>query len=225
MIALAAVAVTVSLGQWQQRRAEYKAALAQQYMARAAEPAVMIPPEKIDPATMEFRHVVAQGEYLPEKGFLLDNQVLKGIAGYHVITPLQIRGASLAILVDRGWVPAGQTRSRPPTTKTPQGIHSVEGIAAVPTSRFVELRQDAPEGPFRQNIVLDRLEREWGIALQPIVIRQTNGNDDGLTKEWPLPDVGIDKHRAYALQWYCFATLAVILYVVLNLKRIPRNEA
>jgi surfeit locus 1 family protein len=223
MIALAAVAATVSLGQWQQGRAEYKTALAEQYEARGAEPAILLPPEKVDPAALEFRHVLARGEFLKDRGFLLDNQVFKGVAGYHVITPLRIDGSAVAVLVDRGWVAAGRSRSDPPAVRTDPGIRSVEGIAAVPNSRFVELREETRDGPFRQNIVLDRLERELGIPLQPIVIRQTSASDDELVREWALPDVGVDKHRAYALQWYCFAALAVVLYVVLNLKRVPTD--
>jgi cytochrome oxidase assembly protein ShyY1 len=55
--------------------------------------------------------------------------------------------------------------------------------------------------------------------LQPIVVQQTSDADDGLARDWPRPDAGVDKHRIYALQWYSFAALAAVLYVFLSFKR------
>jgi cytochrome oxidase assembly protein ShyY1 len=75
-----------------------------------------------------------------------------------------------------------------------------------------------------QNLVLDRY-REWSkLELQPIVIQQTSPAADGLVREWGPPDAGADRHRGYALQWFALAVLALLLYVVLNLKR-PRHGA
>ncbi len=50
-------------------------------------------------------------------------------------------------------------------------------------------------------------------------MQQTNDAGDGLVRAWPRPDLGVDKHKAYALQWYVLAALTVILYVVLNIER------
>ncbi len=58
-------------------------------------------------------------------------------------------------------------------------------------------------------------------ALQPVVLQQTTASDDGLIRRLARPDAGADTNRAYALQWYVFAALTVILYVALNLKRTP----
>jgi surfeit locus 1 family protein len=74
-----------------------------------------------------------------------------------------------------------------------------------------------------QNLRLDRY-RAWSkLELQPIVIQQTNDAGDGLVREWDRLDAGADRHRGYALQWFSLAALAVVLYVVLNLKR-PANR-
>ena len=42
---------------------------------------------------------------------------------------------------------------------------------------------------------------------------------DGLLREWPRPDAGIERHESYALQWYSLAALAVILAAVLSFRR------
>ena len=52
------------------------------------------------------------------------------------------------------------------------------------------------------------------------MIEQHSSALDGLLREWPRPDTGIEKHEAYALQWYSLAGLAVVLFVVLSFRRV-----
>jgi surfeit locus 1 family protein len=52
-----------------------------------------------------------------------------------------------------------------------------------------------------------------------VVLQQTNDASDGLVREWDRPDLGIDKHRGYALQWYSLAGLTAVLLLALSLKR------
>ena len=37
--------------------------------------------------------------------------------------------------------------------------------------------------------------------------------DDGLLRDWPAPDFGIETHRIYMVQWYAFALLAAGLWL------------
>jgi surfeit locus 1 family protein len=83
----------------------------------------------------------------------------------------------------------------------------------------LELGPDAP-GKVRQNIDLAAFEKETGLPLQPIVIEQHSSAPDGLLREWPRPDVGIEKHESYALQWYSLAGLALVLFAVLSFRRV-----
>jgi cytochrome oxidase assembly protein ShyY1 len=91
-------------------------------------------------------------------------------------------------------------------------------VAVVPGAIY-ELAAAPPEGRVWQNLQLDRYAQWSGLALQPIVVEQTSGADDGLSREWPRPDAGVDKHRIYALQWYSFAALAAGLYVFFGFRR------
>jgi cytochrome oxidase assembly protein ShyY1 len=72
----------------------------------------------------------------------------------------------------------------------------------------------------RQNLVIAREEKRTGVTLQPFVVEQTSETHDGLARAWERPDTGVERHRSYALQWYSFAALAAVLYVVLGFKRI-----
>jgi cytochrome oxidase assembly protein ShyY1 len=62
---------------------------------------------------------------------------------------------------------------------------------------------------------------ETGLKLAPIVIEQHSDADDGLVRDWPRPDLGIERHESYALQWYLFAGLAIVLLAVLSFRRVP----
>jgi len=216
---IAFCALTVSLGVWQLRRATEKEALQERLDRAAAAPPVALPARPVAAEAIALRRVVARGEYADRYTILLDNRVHRGRAGFHVVSPLRIAGGAIYVLVDRGWVAAGRTREDLPSVATPAGEQTVEGLAVVPSARVYELSADTVEGRVWQNLVLDRY-RGWSkLELQPIVIQQTNDAGDGLVREWDRLDAGADRHRSYALQWFGFATLAVVLYVVLNLKR------
>jgi surfeit locus 1 family protein len=217
--ALAAIALTVALGNWQSRRAEEKLALGQALDAAARQAVLALPSSLADAHAYAFHRVSARGEYSAKHTILLDNKVLRGVAGYQVLTPLKIAGGDMHVLVNRGWVAAGVRRDSPPQIQTPAGTESVEGIAVVPSGHIVELDAKTEDGIVWQNLVLARYAKWSGLKLQPVVLQQTDLAADGLVRVWDRPDTGADKHRGYAFQWYALATTILIAYVVLSFKR------
>jgi len=217
VVTLAALIVTVSAGNWQRGRAQEKEALQRKLDAWAVQAPVNVPTTRVDD-NYAYRRVQAVGRYDARHAILLDNKVYRNQAGYHVVTPLRLGDSDMHVLVVRGWAPGGRTRADVPRVATPEGVQHVEGIASVPSQRVLELAKVQP-GYVWQNLLLDRYAAWTGLKLQPFVILQTNDAGDGLVRDWPRPDAGIDKHKMYAAQWYLFAALSVILYVVLNVKR------
>ena len=217
--ALAAIALTVALGNWQTRRAEEKLALGQVLDAAARDAVLVLPSEPVDAQVYAFHRVSARGVYSAGHTILVDNKVLRGVAGYQVLTPLKIAGGDRYVLVNRGWVAAGARRDRLPQVETPGGTETVEGIAVVPSSHILELGAETEEGIVWQNLVLARYEKWSGLKLQPVVLQQTSEAADGLVRAWDRPDTGADKHRGYAFQWYALATAILTAYVALSFKR------
>ena len=220
---LVIVVVTVLLGNWQTRRAEEKLGL-QDRLDRLATGAVTVLPGTLTAmADWSQRRVVARGEFVASGMILIDNRLRNGIPGYHVVMPLRIEGSQVHVLVNRGWVAAGLRRDQLPTIATPSGSQMIEGSASVPASRPYELARvdeaDAKAGPVRQNLVIERIAAEQRITLQPLVILQTSAAGDGLVRDWPRPDARADTNRAYALQWYVMALVALLLWITLNLKK------
>ncbi len=217
--ALAAIVFTVSLGNWQFRRAEEKLARGRDLDDAARRAVLVLPSRPVDAQDYEFRSISVRGEYSAKHTVLLDNKVLRGAPGYEVVTPLKIAGGDMYVLVNRGWVAAGVRRDILPQIQTPAGTETVDGIAVVPSSRILELNAKTEEGSVWQNLVLARYEKWSGFKLQPIVLQQTGNAADGLVRAWGRPDTGADKHRGYAFQWYALATTILISYVAFSFKR------
>jgi len=218
--AVAFCTLSVLLGNWQLRRAAEKETLQAERAALARAAPTVLPARPIDGEAWAWRRVVARGVFAGRRSILLDNRTRDGRAGYEVVTPLRLDGSDRYVLVNRGWIVQPGRRDVLPDVPTPSGSVRLEGIAVVPPAKVFALGEPAPGDRVWQHLDLARYHEWSGLAVQPIVILQTSGADDGLARRWPDPDSGADKHRAYAVQWYIFAFLTVVLYVALNFKRV-----
>ena len=212
-------ALCLAAANWQQNRAAYKAELQARFDERSAAPQVLLAPQEVEPKDYDQRAVQVGGTYAPQHAILLDNKVYKGKAGYQLLTPLRIGDSNTYVLVNRGWIAQGATRAALPQVSTPAGVQQVEGIAVLPGDRFLELNEESEQGALWQNLSLRKYAQWSGLRVQPLVIEQRSVADDGLVRDWPRPDFGVDKHRIYALQWYSFFGLALFLYVFFHIKR------
>jgi len=220
---LVIAATTVALGNWQTRRAEEKLATQERLDRLTMGPAATLPPGPVRAADWAQRRVVVSGEFLAQGLVLVDNRLHKGAPGYHVVMPLRIDGSGMNVLVNRGWIPAGLRRDQLPRFDTPGGAVTIEGVASVPAQQPYELSRaeeaNAGSGPVRQNLVIERVAAEQRLTLQPLVILQTSTATDGLVRDWPRPDARADTNRAYALQWYVMALVAILLWIAFNVKK------
>lgn len=183
-----------------------------------------MPGGEIDPASLQGRRVAARGELLPRWTVFVDNRTHNGIAGFHVLSPLRITGSDRHVLVLRGWVASDpRERTRLPDLGTPAAEVEIEGIAERDLEKALELGRSPPPGPHDrlwQNADIASFARWSGLAMQPIVVRETVAPrigaavfDDGLVRDWPDPGSGVDRHLGYAFQWYALAVLAAGLWV------------
>lgn len=217
--AILAIALFVVAGNWQRGRMEQKLALRAQLDAAALAPPVALP---LDATWLEwrFRPVVLTGQFDAARQILIDNKVEAGRVGYHVVTPLLLEDGR-AVLVDRGFVAAGLTRDVLPLVPPPAGPVTVHGRINIPPSGYVELQRAAAQGPVWQNLDPLRFGQVSGLAVPPVVIEQVAplGADDRLLRQWPAPDLGIEKHRIYMVQWFAFALMVGGLWLWFTLRR------
>lgn len=225
LAAIVVVTVCVAAGTWQWQRMHAKEALRAEFDAAArADPVSFASlPAETDWAALRFRQVVATGEYLASRQILIDNRVYAGRAGYHVVTPMVLSDGRW-VLVNRGWIAQGASRSMLPAAVPPAGVVSVRGRIAWPSARYLELRSEPAPGTVWQNLDPGRFASATGLAVIPAVIEATAAPapDDALIRDWPAPDFGIETHWIYMMQWYAFALVAVVLWIVFNRPRSSR---
>ena len=211
--------LTVSLGNWQRERADSKRALQARYDDALHQPAVHAGSTLLEREAVLYRKLEVEGVFDGAHTILIDNRVLNGAAGYHVLTPLRIAGSPFAILVNRGWVAVGRSREELPVPPTPAGRVRLEGMAVDPRARFFELGDATPQGRVWQNLDFARYAQTSALWLQPVVLQQSSDTADGLQRDWPRPDTGVDTHVSYAFQWYSLATTLAVLWLAMNVRR------
>ncbi len=224
LFAAAAILLTLFLGDWQLGRAGEKSRLQQRLDALSAQPAIHLPAGAFNSEQLVFRRVEAEGKFDPRHMIYLDNRVYRGTPGYHIIMPLQIGDSKKYVLVNRGWVGGTGQRSNLPQITTPVGAVKIAGIALVPSPRVFELSGQTVEGQVWQNLLLERYRLAAPLDIQPVVIQQENDTSDGLVREWERPDTGIRTHQGYAFQWFTMSIAILIIYLVVNVKRIAQKE-
>ena len=135
-----------------------------------------------------------------------------------MVQPLRLADGRY-VLVNRGWIAAGASRAQIPEVRTPATEVAIEGLRLDHLPRAYEPAGSAAEGRVWQNATPAQFAAWSGLALEPWILEQHSALDDGLVRDWPRPDAGIERNESYALQWYSLAALAVILFFALNIKR------
>lgn len=224
LAAAAGMVLGLAAAQWQLGRAHEKERLAARLESLAREPAAILSATEVKAADLEWRRVTASGRFVPTYAVFIDNRIRRGVAGYHVVMPLEIAstgGSKRHVLVNRGWIAGLPDRSRLPEVSTPDATVQVTGLAVVPGRRFLELSENVAQGKVWQNLTLERYRAAFPIAVQPIVLQQESALADGLAREWDPPDLGINKHYGYAFQWLALALTVLVFYVVTHVRRRP----
>jgi surfeit locus 1 family protein len=225
LAALLAVALAARLGWWQLDRAAQKTALQQAIEAKGRLAPLAAAELRADESQLH-RSVRLRGEWLEERSVFLENRPMAGRVGFYVVTPLRLEGRAEAILVQRGWIPRDmREREQLPALATPAGPVEIEGRLIAAPARAYQIGA-AGQGRIRQNLASAAYAQEIAQPLLPLTVLQLPwpGADDGLSRDWPLPDTGLQKHYGYAFQWFALAALILGLYVWFQLLR-PRFQS
>lgn len=205
----------VSLGFWQLHRADEKKLLLEESERMMQMTPVAFDETRMQYTDLRYQRVYAKGRFKGEQQFLLDNQVNQGRVGYHVLTPFVLEDTGRLLLVDRGWVPAGQDRRYLPDVPVSGERMEIVGSLYVPFGQ-----------PYLLGDVMDEYSTwprllqavDWSVIGQsldgqvaPVLFRMDKQWDDGLVHEWDLVPFGPQKHIGYAVQWFAMALVLFIM--------------
>jgi len=226
MLALFGVALFLSLGYWQLQRTDYKAAIEQAFEQRLHTPyqpvsAKQLRRELAD-STIQFRKVMLTGRFDNAHNLLVDNQLYRGRAGYHVLTPFLPSDGGNLLLVDRGWVDWGGSRARLPEIPALVGETTVAGIAHIPEPPGYQIGEISLGESWPQVIPFIRIEPlqpHFSGKLFPFVLWMAPEFQGHYVRDWNPLWMKPEKSFAYAVQWFVFALIAVVLFFMFSLKK------
>jgi surfeit locus 1 family protein len=232
VLAIAFAVLTIYLGNWQGGRAQYK--VDQQSMLDNASTAAPVDfwafwrdPKHVATSveTFRYRAVNVEGRFDAEKLLYVDNRIQDGKAGYVALQLFRAESDASTketryFVVDRGWVEAAADRAKLPTLDTPPDRIAITGRINLPQSRNPGTLDNATivNSPRINYINLEELSKRFNIALEPYVIEQTAG-PGFLGTQRALPAANHQKNLAYQVQWYAFAALAIVLFLVLSFRK------
>jgi surfeit locus 1 family protein len=219
-------ALFISLGRWQWHRAVAKQQAWADFDREMSLPPVEVP-ARLDGAP-RYLAIRMHGHFDGQHQFLLDNRFFKGNVGYEVLTPFVLTDGR-RILVNRGFVPFLGYRDRLPDVSLSRDS-LVDELTV--TGRLDELPSpglasgrapptlDATWPKLTSFPNHDELEAALRAKLEPHIVQMTGGHDN-FDREFTPPGLAPERHFSYAIQWWGFALVLLVLYFGLNFRKVP----
>jgi cytochrome oxidase assembly protein ShyY1 len=234
------VSIGIGAGLWQMSRAAGKIDKAEKLASQLA-----LPPLNLNTkpqwtlAEADSRRLVVEGAFLADQVIWLDNRPQPGApasktgsgqSGFYVLMPFQLVGVENTVIwVQRGWAPRNrEDRLALPPINTPSGALRIEGIGIAQPDRVFELGDGGVggSGPVRiqQNLDLPKEAERHRWQQIPFVLKQIGDSEnDGLMRNWTAAASGVERHYAYAFQWFALALSAFLFWLIHGLLRIRQT--
>ncbi|MGH8280547.1 MAG: SURF1 family protein [Gammaproteobacteria bacterium] len=222
--------VLILLGFWQLHRADYKRGLLQQYVHVAS-----LAPLSLNQVVAagkltelpHYRHVSVRGHYDSTRQVLLQDMANAGEDGYDVLTPLVLAPGGAILMVDRGFIARAPGVKTLPDVEVSSAPRTVSGVMATLPAPGLRVGTIIVPPGWPKVILFPTyatLTGLYGHALLQPLLQLDAGDSDGFVRNW-RPSVGMTplRHDAYAMQWYALALALLIIWIVVNTKRVTAN--
>lgn len=224
VLVLMVAAGCVRLGLWQldrrqERRARNDAVRAAQRQPPLALDARAFAAASADPAAYEWRPAVAEGTFHHAGDLLLRGRAREGRPGVHVVSPLVLADGRV-VMVDRGWVSAPDAASADADSFRTAGPVRVTGvlrpITADADGGLPAAGRDGADSTWRRIDLGAARARSPGAVL-PLYLQRLPESADPAAPPLaePLPELSEGNHLSYAVQWFSFALIAVVGFVIM----------
>jgi cytochrome oxidase assembly protein ShyY1 len=234
------MSIGIAAGLWQMSRAAGKIDKAEKLTSQIALPPLNLnTKQKWTLAEADSRRLVVEGAFLADQAIWLDNRPQPGASvskagsgqsGFYVLMPFQVAGFDNTVIwVQRGWAPRNrEDRLALPPINTPGGALRIEGIGIAQPDRVFELGDGGVGGnsPVRiqQNLDLTKEAERHRWQQIPFVLKQIGDSEkDGLMRNWTAAASGVERHYAYAFQWFALALSAFLFWLIHGLLRIRQT--
>ncbi len=227
IFAIVALAILVSLGNWQMKRMSWKANLIELVNKRIDAPArsfeeVLKLSQNLD--DIRFQPVTVRGvfDHNNERHYFLP---YKGKVGWHIITPLKTANGQI-VLIDRGFVPDELKEASRRPKGLIEGEQVIEGLVRLSEKgNYFSPPNDVSANKWYVRNISELYASLGGDPKRelPFMIDQKRLKSSG---EWPLPGVTkvefSDKHFGYALTWYGLALTLIGVFIAFAYSRLSK---
>jgi surfeit locus 1 family protein len=209
----------VELGFWQLRRLDQRKTLNAVISSHMHMPVQAIEAALGSDASQAiYRRVSATGRYDVSQEVLLSGRAVNDRPGNDVLTPLRLSDGR-ALIVNRGFVPLDVNTPGAPQARPPGGDVTVTGIL-LPTETKGLFGQTIPGGHLSTIVRIDipRIHEQLPYPVLPVyMLLATQQPAEGALPqpESYTPDLTNGPHLSYAIQWFLFASIAVIGYLAI----------
>lgn len=235
VVVLLVIPAFVFLGRWQFGRFEERSANSDRVTANIE--AAPVPMDRLAAAGQQvkeddrFRRVTVAGTYDAAHELLVRRRPQEGHNGYYVLTPL-VTGSGTAVIVNRGWVPAGATAdAAPEVPAAPSGQITVTGRLRPGETEQNSGITDRPGLPAGQVLLIDTGKIGQGLPYGLVggYVELTEQRPEPATAPAPVPapDVGAGGglNLAYGIQWWLFIGIAVGGWALLIRRELAERTA
>lgn len=227
LMVLLLLPILIRLGFWQISRAQEKREIIATQHAKMAQPPQIIRTKMSRTDGLRFRRLQITGKFNGKFQIFIDNKIHQDRVGYDVVTPLQIGDSNQYVLVNRGWVPMGQSRSDLPKVNTPRKTVTILGTAKYHTKDVVSFGDGNRSNKGWPAVVrwvdIKAVAKETKLHLVPFMLLMDPASHYGYVRHWKFINMPPAKHLSYAVQWFAMALVLVIIYLIVNLKHVSRT--
>ena len=199
------VIVFVFLGVWQIERAAHKEGLLQAFNAEQESP-----PIRLTSQSPDWSRVFVDGIFDSSRQILIDNQIHKGRVGYKIFTAFRFDDNKI-VLVDRGWIAQGQSRSDLPQLNILEKKSRIIATVTSPEQGVLAgselLTNEWPR--VSQTKAVEVIASAFKEPILDIVLVLDPGSSQ-ITEFIQIKPFAITpvKHYGYAMQWF---TMSIVL--------------
>lgn len=211
--------ICVRLGIWQLNRLQERRGWNAYVVSQMYLPQIELAASDLPPDELIYRRVAITGEWQSADEILLRNRSYNDRPGYHLVTPLRNETLPWAILVDRGWIPIESGGPAGLNQYQEGGQVIVEGIL-LPSEEEPSwsLLADPTLGPESEPLrawrvlSIELIEQQLAYPLYDYYLAQSPSGGQAVQPPIPDPDIDLSEgpHLGYAIQWFSFATIAVV---------------
>ncbi len=176
----------------------------------------------------EWTRVTMTGKYLPDSEVLLRLRPAGTGPSYQSLIAFQA-DSGLTLLVNRGWLPAGEANAVPEIPAPPQGTQTISGM--VRDGERLHDSQPIDREGYQQvySINTEQIGELTSIELGEDYVQLSDATP-GVLNPMPVPKLDTGSHLSYGLQWIAFGIMAPIglfyfVYSEIKERRRVREEA